>query len=218
MAKNIISSYSVFQERFQIPEGRENAERLEALKKYFSRGGVINAIKVKGALWPKLIYPTPLRLDFQIKEIGALRENYSKKEKDWKEKNASAKSYHKRHQILKFSEPLYWKHVTKALTDKDYKEDAQKVVLPVHLSADPKWKPMIKMFVNDLEYRKNLVETVQTSIVYKKDRKVAKYADVLQELRTEISGTKMGELGKKIGQIESDLNALKVIRKWAAEG
>jgi len=77
---------------------------------------------------------------------------------------------------------------------------------------------MIKMFVNDLEYRKNLVETVQTSIVYKKDRKVAKYADVLQELRTEISGTKMGELGKKIGQIESDLNALKVIRKWAAEG
>lgn len=213
MAKNIISSYRAFAEVFTLPE---TDERIVALKKYFGRGGVISAVKTSKE-WPKLVYPSPMRIEAQIKELETLRLHYAKKEKEWEGKLSGAKSYHKRHQMLKFSEPLYWQHTAKSLTDKEYKSDAAKVGLPVHLSADPKWKPMINMFVNDLEYRKNLVETVQTSIVYKNDKRVAKYADVLQELRSEISETKLEELGKKIAGLDGEINALKTIKKWAQE-
>ncbi|MBI4210774.1 MAG: hypothetical protein HY544_04685 [Candidatus Diapherotrites archaeon] len=218
MAKNIISSYSSFQERFGIQEGKDTRERLGALKRYFARGGVISAVKASEKhVWPKLLYPSILRIDAQIKELAELKDNYGKRLAEWKGKQSSAKSYHRRHQVMKFSEPLYWQHTAKSLTDKDYSEDARKVGLPVHLSADPKWKPMINMFINDLEYRKNLVETVQTSIVYKKDKKVAKYADVLIDLRSEISEARLSEFNEKLKQVEEELAALKAIRKWAQE-
>ncbi len=214
MSKNVISSYKAFAERFKVPK---NEERAEALKRYFARGGVISAVKSSKDGWPKLVYPSPLRLDAQIKELDALKAQFESKDREWKSKLSGAKSYHTRHQVLKFSEPLYWQHVAKSLTDSDYKEDVGKVSLPVHLSADPKWKPMINMFVNDLEYRKNLVETVQTSIVYKKDKRVAKYADVLIELRSDISSSKIGEISKKLEALKEEIGALKLIRKWAAE-
>ena len=213
MASNIISSISVFDERFEVPK---TEARYSALKKYFSRGGVISAVK-SNKQWPKIIYPSPLRVDAQLKELFVLKENYSQKIKDWKKKLQTAKSYHSRHQMLKFSEPLYWKHVAKTLADSDYRDDSAKVKLPVHLVADPKWKPMIRMFVTDLEYRKNLVETVETSIVYKKDKKVARYADELQNFRSEMSNTKIKELKKKTTKLSAEINSLQLIKKWTKE-
>src|SRR3989338_7544801 len=198
MPKNILSSFRAFSESFEVPEADPRAD---ALKIYFNRGGVISAVKTSKP-WPKLIYPTPLRMDAQIKELEALRSHYGKRGKEWREKLHGQKTNNRRHQLMNFPEPLYWQHTAKSLTDKEYKSDAQKVGLPVHLSADPKWKPMINMFVNDVEYRKNLVETVQTSIVYKKDKKVAKYADVLIDLRSEISEARLSEFNEKLKQVE----------------
>ncbi len=214
MSSSIISSYKSFSEKFPAA-GDE--KRTAALKFYFQGGGVINAVKRGSAKWPKLIYPSQKRVDEQVREIEKLRDDLSKKEKEWKEKLSDAKSYHARHQIMKFSDPLYWQHTAKALSDKEYKKDAQTVGLPVHLVADKKWKPMVKMFMDDLEYRKNLVETVQTSIVYKKDRRVAKYADDIQGFRSEISASKLEELRKRIAALEGQIGALSEIRKWAGE-
>lgn len=211
---SIISSWKSFEERFGAPI---DAKRISALKFYFWNGGVINAVKHGNAKWPKLIYPSQKRVDEQVKELENLRDELSKKEKEWKEKLSDAKSYHTRHQILKFSDPLYWKHTAKALSDKEYKKDAQAVGLPVHLVADKKWKPMVRMFMEDLEYRKNLVETVQTSIVYKKDRRVAKYADEIQSFRSEISTSKLVDLRKRIAVLEGQIGALSEIRNWARE-
>lgn len=217
MSKNIISSFGNFDSKFKIAPSKETDPRINALKKYFLRGGVISAVKGSKGIWPKLLYPSALRVDSQIKEIEVLKDQLEKKEKEWKGKLSDAKSYHSRHQVMKFSEPLYWKHMAKTLTDKDYKEDAGKVALPVHLSADPRWKPMINMFLSDVEYRKNLVETVQTSIVYKDDKRVAKYADVLQDLRSEISTSKLEELSEKITKLKDEIDALKEIKKWSQE-
>ncbi|MAG17955.1 MAG: hypothetical protein CL944_00605 [Candidatus Diapherotrites archaeon] len=212
MASNIISSIRVFDEQFEVAKD----ERYDALEKYFIRGGVISAVK-SGKSWPKLVYPSPMRIDVQIKELEELKEVYSKKVNTWKEKLSQAKSYHQRHQVKKFAEPLYWKHVAKTLTDPDYKEDTKNVSLPVHLVADPKWKPMVKMFVKDLEYRKNLVETVQNSVVYKEDKKVGKYADVLQDFRSEISTTKIDDLSKKVSKLDVEIKSLQLIKKWSKE-
>ena len=213
MASSIISSMHAFDEKFKVPK---NEVRYEALQQYFARGGVISAVKSNKA-WPRLVYPSPLRIDVQIKELEELKAVYDKKIRDWEEKLSKAKNYHSRHQMLKFSEPLYWKHVAKTFSDPDYRADSKKVSLPVHLVADPRWKPMIKMFVNDLEYRKNLVETVETSIVYKKDKKVAKYADELQNFRSEMSSTKIEELQKKINKISAEISSLQLVKKWTKE-
>ncbi|HLC79853.1 MAG TPA: hypothetical protein VJG83_05545 [archaeon] len=217
MSKNIISSLHSFSSKFELPQGKDALQRTEALKKYFARGGVISAVKNSKSSWPKLIYPSPPRIDSQLKELEVLHSLLEKKQKEWKGKLSDAKSYHSRHQMLKFSEPLYWRHMAKSFTDKDYKEDSQKVSLPVHLSADPRWKPMINMFLSDTEYRKNLVETVQTSIVYKDDKRVAKYADVLQDLRSDISTSKLEDLDEKLAKLKDEIEALKTIKKWAQE-
>ena len=213
MGANIISSINAFDKAF--PDSPKDA-RYDALKKYFDRGGVINAVKT-GKAWPKLVYPSPLRVDSQIKEFAKLKSLYESKHRDWQKKLSEAKTYHSKHQLLKFSDPLYWKHKSKTLTDSDYRSDAEKVSLPIHLVADVKWKPMIKMFINDLEYRKNLVETVQTSIVYKDSKKVAKYAYILQDFRIEVSTSKIADLSKKISALNEDIKSLELIKKWAKE-
>jgi uncharacterized membrane protein len=76
---------------------------------------------------------------------------------------------------------------------------------------------MVKMFVNDLEYRKQLTETVSTSIVYKKNKKVARYADELKEFRMSASNKQMEDLQKKIDHIEATEKALKELQKWVKE-
>ena len=211
MPSNIMSSYRVFSEKFKVPE---DDERTAALKRYFDRGGVISAVKGNGP-WPRLVYPSVPRVEDQLKELDELKKHFESKRSDWKKKLSSARSYHSRHQVKKFSEPLYWQHIAKSLADSDYRDDVKKVGLPVHLVADPKWKPMVRMFVSNLEYRKNLVETVQTSVVYSKEKRVARYADVLQGFRSEMSESKLGEIDRKLSQLNHDIASLELMKKWA---
>ena len=111
---------------------------------------------------------------------------------------------------------LFWKHMAKCAVDPDYKNDSQKVKLPVHLVSDNRWKPMVKMFVQDLDYRKQLVQTVDESIVYKKEKRVAQYADLLQKFRMEQSNRKIDELKLKIGALEADISAMQELARWAS--
>ena len=145
-----------------------------------------------------------------------LRQLYHKRLVDWRKKLQQAQVYFTVNNVKKLKEPLYWKHMAKYLSNKDYRNDADKVKLPVNLVADRRWKPMVKMFVNDLDYRKQLTQTVDESIVYAKDKKVAKYAEELQSFRSEQSSRKIGELEKKLAEIDASINALQEINKWAS--
>jgi hypothetical protein len=211
MASNIISSFDEFQKRFDFPK---NDERINALKKYFERGGVISALPSKKP-WPRLVYPSPLRIQTQIEELKNRKKLFLKKEADWRKKLNEAKNYHMKHHILKLSEPIYWKHVTKMLTDKEYKADAEAVGLPAHLAADPRYKPMVKMFLEDAEYRKNLVETVQKSFVYK-NKKVGNYANILQDFRIDVSEAQLKDIEAKIKDLDEQIKSLEIIKAWAS--
>ena len=76
---------------------------------------------------------------------------------------------------------------------------------------------MIKMFVEDLDYRKQLAETVDTSIVYKNDKRVAKYADQLKGFRKSLSVKKRDMFQEKVDEISQDLEMYNEILKWAKE-
>lgn len=212
--KNVFSSIVDFDKKFKdLPK---NGERREALLVYFQYNGVIRAYEGTKE-WPKLTYPNYFILSKKLDELKKRKSLFQKNLDDWKKKYSQAENYHKNNQIKKFKEPLYWKHKAKMMSDPDYRKDAEQVKLPAHLVADDKWKPMVKMFVNDLEYRKQLSETVRESIVYKKDKKVAKYADELKDFRMKTTSKQVEELEKKIIKADELEKALKELQKWARE-
>ena len=73
------------------------------------------------------------------------------------------------------------------------------------------------MFVNEIDYRKQLAETVETSIVYKKDKRVARYANQLNSFREDISKQKTENLQQKIDLVNKDIQMLNAILKWTKE-
>ncbi|MCX8158497.1 MAG: hypothetical protein N3D73_02405 [Candidatus Diapherotrites archaeon] len=211
MAK-IFTNYDDFVNSFK---DFNNRKRLEALKRYLARGGVISAKQIGSRII--LSYPDPQRVIKQIDELKKRKEIYEKQYADWKKKKDSAQFYDIKNKILKYSDPVYWKHLAKYFSDKDYKQDVDNVKLPVHLVADERWKPMIKMFVEDPEYRANLVETFNNSIVYKKDKKLAKYADQIKSFRIDISNKVLEDLEQKILDLQKDIDALNEIFNWSKE-
>jgi hypothetical protein len=211
----VISSIEQFEKDF--PSLIDEKERKLALGRYFQIHGVVKLVPTEKDKWPKLIYPNIGVLDFKIKESKDKKKIYAGKLNEWKMKHLSASMYHQVNQVKKFAEPVYWQHIAKTMTDADYRKDADSVKLPAHLVADKKWKPMVKMFVNDIEYRKQLSETVTTSMVYKKERKVAKFADDQQNFRMDASDKQIKEIEEKIKELEETELALKELQKWAKE-
>ncbi len=209
--KKVVSSIDSFEKSF--PEVTGFPERKKALETYFKYKGIIKIFPSSNP-WPKLIYPEGKILDKKLEDLKVKKNLYSKKLSSWKKRYSSAERYHQTNQIKKIKEPLYWKHLSKLAVDQDYRSDFKKVNLPVHLVADNKWRPMVKMFVNDIEYRKQLVETVNTSIVYKKDKRVAKYADDLKDFRMEASSKKIKEIEKKLEAANEIQKALIELKKW----
>ncbi len=218
MPRDIISSFEKFAERTKGIDLKSHSERAEALKEYFSNGGIVSIVPDSDAKkWPKLLYPTPIRLKEQLDEKEALKKDWIGKHSDWKKKHFDASIYDLSNNVLKFKETVYWQHVVKYATDKDYRSDAKKVKLRPHLVADPKFKPMVKMFVSDIDYRKQLTQTVEQSIVYEKDKRVAKYADELTAFRMAQSKKNMVDLTKKINELERQIFAFKEMLKWSKE-
>ncbi|MBI2530346.1 MAG: hypothetical protein HYW05_04350 [Candidatus Diapherotrites archaeon] len=213
MANEIISSFESFESNFPEMVKRHGKGGIaEAFRRYFSKGGVISIAEKRENDWPKLSYPSRSRINSQIKELEEMRSSLQKQHGSWKKKQNSAKSYEITQHFKKLSEPLYWKHLLKAATSKDYKNDAEAVKLPAHLVSDKRWKPMVNMFVNNIDYRKQLTETVQHSVVYKKHRKLAKYSDDLQNFRIEVSKKKLGSLKEKLSEIDADIRMFKTLQ------
>lgn len=209
---NIIASLKAFDKAF--PKAPKEGARREALEKYFAVHGVVKALASEGE-WPSLEYPNKVVLDSKIRESKEKRKVYEEKISSWRKKHLSASMYHQVNQVKKLKEPIYWEHLAKSITDADYRKDAESVKLPAHLVSDKKWRPMVKMFVKDSEYRKQLAETVSTSIVYKKHKKVAKFADDLQDFRKHAAQHQLDDLEKRVSDLKSLEAALGEMKKWA---
>ena len=210
---SIISSF----EKFKDAAGKgfeEDEVRVSALQHYFSKGGVIK-ISSAGSPWPSLAYPSVFSLKNKMDFISKNRTLLLRKQSSWKQKLREASIYHFTNNVKKFKEKAYWQHLAKYASDAEYRADADSIKLPVHLLADKRWKPMIEMFVQDYDYRKKLAETVARSIVYKNDKRVARFADVIQSFRVSESSKKIEELQKKIDAMDRDLEAMKELMKWA---
>ncbi|MFA5125759.1 MAG: hypothetical protein WC462_02025 [archaeon] len=210
----VVASIKDFEKTF--PKAPKNGERRKALEHYLAVNGVVKAHD-NGKEWPQLSYPNSGVIDSKLKELREKKKIYSQKLGQWKHQHFSASMYHQVHQVKKLAEPLYWKHVAKSMIDSDYRKDADSVKLPAHLVSDKKWQPMVKMFVNDIEYRKQLTETVNTSIIYKKNKKVAQFADDLKGFRMGAADKQVKDLEEKLSELDETEKALKEMQKWTKE-
>lgn len=210
----ILSSFDAFREAFSNqPFARGESARHAALKRYFDKGGVVK-LSPNGSNWPKVLYPALDRLKMQLDEANRVKNDLEKKRSSWDKTRLSAKHHDFSLHMKKMVDPLFWQHQVKQLTDKDYRNDAQRVALPTRLVSDKRYRPMMEMFVNNIDYRKQLAETVETSIVYK-NSKIAKYAQERMGLRQEVSENQIEDLGSKIKEVEEDIMMLKEMVNWA---
>jgi hypothetical protein len=216
----IISSFPAFEEKFKDSAFLQAKAdlRLKALNRYFTKGGVARFGNESKGAFPKLSYPSKSRVQQLMDETKTLKELLEGKRKDWIKAHNDAKVYHLKLHAKKLANPLFWKHVGKKIADKDYRIDSDTVKLPSELVADKKYKAMVEMFVNNLDYRKQLTETVKNSIVYKNSQnRLARYLDDLQDFRKGVSKTQIEDLNKKIIGLHADLEMLEIMKKWAED-
>ena len=211
----IISSFHVLSQKFKAVSSNSKDPRVAALQHYFHAGGVISVGSADKEGWPELVYPSKPRLEEQLKEKNEFKELFSKKKNDWKKEFRDAQWYNVKNHAKKFADPLYWKHVQKSLTDKSYRDDVKRIQLPTQLVSDKRYRAMVDMFVNDIEYRKQLAETVENSIAYKDNKKVARYANELQAFRKKVSENRLKELEEKLDEVELDIQSIRVMLQWA---
>lgn len=210
----IISSFDAFTSSFQFNEESEKgSKRKDALKKYFGKGGVIKAVNT-GREWPKLLYPNRVNLKRKIDDLSKTISLLESKKRHWQKKLFEAKMYNIKNNAFKFFDPLYWKHNAKKLVDSDYRHDANSVNLPVEMVSEPKYRPMIDTFLKDIDYRKQLTMTVENSIVYKNDKRVARYAEELRGFRMDTATKNLKSLEQKINLLQEEKEIFREIMQW----
>jgi len=158
-------------------------------------------------------YPTYIRLQAQLGQLDKQVSFFTEKEKEWKKEFNTAKMSGIVSEVKKLTDRIYWKHLKKSLIDKEYRLAYNKVKIPTKLLADQKYRAMFEMFVENPAYRKQLTETVSTSIVYEKDPRVAKCVDSSREFRLKEIDKKLNGFKEKISALHETRNMLKSIQK-----
>lgn len=184
-----------------------------AVKKYLESGGIIKLGKEAGNI--TLIYPDFTRLNTQIKDAEAKKSIFAREYKSWSAKYDKVKNEQKMLNIKKLSKKEYWKHLLKYKTDSDYRQMFDRTGLRTELVAHVKWDKMFNKFVNDEDYRQRLVETVENSVVYSKDRTLAKNADNVRDFVSSISFKKKNTYKEKVDNIERYIRTLKILTSWS---
>ncbi len=209
-------------EKFKLlsPNARffeKDSYRVQALEHYFSRRGIIQVEFLKENAWPVLVYPPKEKLESQISELMQKQKQSFSSKWGWQMTQLKARTRNAVDHTKKLSDPLFWQHVAKTATDKEYRIAAKSIGLKSKLIAHEKYRPMIDSFVNNPEYRSQLVETVKHSPAYRMHEGLAKSAEQQKELHLNISASQLKKTQTKLDEYELHLQSLKELLKWSKE-
>lgn len=195
-----------------------NPRRTKALEHYFSKRGIVQLnTALNTGKWPALSYPHAEKLLVQIDELTEKHRDHTSKKWHWQMTHLKASSKDMMAHAQKVTDPLYWKHIAKSAVDGQYRDDARAIDLHASLISDKKYRPMIEAFVNNEDYRKQLTETVKTSIVYKDHKGLAKHADDRRQLQMDVSKSLVAKTHEQVVDAQAQLFALKELLKWSQE-
>jgi len=196
-----------------LPEELSNAypARQKAISTYLSAGGITKFEKADG--FPRLVYPTPKRLEEQIAEAEDKLKSLSHQIAAW----------HKRHRNLKTNkvtdtaklaaDPLYWEHRTKLLVDPSYRATYELVRPPIHLLNREKWRKRLKMFIRSKEYRLRLHEA-RISKIGKKRAPMAEEVEARFDFNRRMATSELAKLEEKREALNKRLSAMKALLLW----
>ena len=185
--------------------------RQAAVGTYLAMGGVTKFEKTTS--FPRLVYPTPRRLEVQINEA----------EKKLKGFDIQIAAWHRRHKELKTNkatdlaaravDPLYWEHRTKLLTDPTYRATYELVRPPIHLLHREKWRKRLKMFVRSKEYRLRLHEA-RLSKIGKKRAPMTEEVEARFDFNRQMAKNELSKIEEKRNIIHKRLSAMRAMLVW----
>lgn len=198
-----------------------DSSRKRALEHYFSKKGIIQ-VELPASTealkeWPPLIYPSKEKLQLQIDELEQKRKRFFSSKWNWQLTHAKARTRDVVQHAKKLVDPLFWQHVTKHVTDKDYRAASNEIGIRSKLIANEKYRPMIQSFVHNPDYRAQLLETVKHSPAYQHHEGLAKNADQQKELQLHISSSQLEKTETKLQEIEAQLTSLRELLRWSRE-
>ncbi len=182
----------------------------QSISNYLKEGGIIKTEKNQEL---KFIYPSK---DIIKKEVNTIKAEYTKiKDKldYWIGMQNDSKNFLENGKRKKYLNKTFWKHKIKESFDKKYKEDFEKINLPIDYINDKGIEKIISTFMDNKDYRNNLLETINNSIIYKNsslgDKIIKK-----NNLQKEISEKKIITLQSRKNKLEERITFYKIITKY----
>lgn len=182
----------------------------QGLNNYFLEGGIIKAnTKIK----LKVFYPSKDIIKKELNKLYSERAKTIDKIDQWYKIKKNSENFIKKNKVKKFMKSTFWKHTLKSIFDKKYKEDFKKIKIPIEYIGEESIRKLVDEFINNLEYRQKLIETIDYSIVYKNKGIGDKVIKKL-ELQKEISKAKLDSLNTRKNKLQEKIKTYKLIQKW----
>jgi len=215
MGIKTITDLSALKKSFpDIAEGDGHGTKGWAIRNYLKNRGIVKIDCDPNGVPIKLVYPDKLKLtnllETSIRKRSIMREDLKK----WKTRFNKAKNEKLVLNLKKLTMGDYWKHKAKYTTNRAYKDAWDKVEMDTEIVAHEKYGAMFSMFVNNDEYRNKLIDTVENSVVYSKDKKLAKNVESLREFKMKMSHNKIKSYQKRIDELSDYIKAMKILSNW----
>ena len=200
----LVSSWNDLVKKF--PELNERAEDMEvaALREYLQGGGVINVADGEKL---KIVYPSRKMIDARIDELKRRRKFFS-------HQLEKLKRLDREFMPIKLAfDPLYYKHMMRMLMDRKYREAFEKLNFSWEHFMDPRTRKIIQAFMDNEEYRKNVLHALSESPVYKK-RRFGSVLDIRRETRHGAIRKRMNILENAIRRLDRQMLVLSMLKRW----
>ncbi len=192
-----------------IKAPRPRLSREEACKLYQDSGGIL---RTEGE---KLLFPDSERLVTQLSETVLRRDNLTSQLRFWQRQHRGVASGNVLEDALRVTDPLFWEHLIKFSTEKDYRRSFGKVDLPMKYLNDEKYRRIIRTFIRDESYRKRLVKA-KTGVLGQSGDTIKESADKKRDFKRKIVGDKVEKLKKERAEVAEKIRMLEALLEWSS--
>ncbi len=203
MQNNVSNNLEVIEKQLNIKIPETDREYLT----YFLKKKAIHIVD------KKIVYPKINDIKYSILKLETLIKELKGTIDFWKKERNMAEKYHKLLPINMVFKKNYWRHTTKKLLDKKYKQDMIDAKLNDRVLLDPEYKNLFETFLVDPDYRKKLKETVNTSIIYK-NNKIGDYSIRKQEFKKSSAEIKIKQIEDQIKDANYKLKVFEKIKEY----
>ncbi len=201
----LISSWDDLVKRFPQLKEREDEPRVAALKAYLFSGGMLR-VEERGDSF-RVVYPTKEIVDERIAKLSRERTFLLKELNKIKALDRDLSPVR-----LAF-DPLYIKHNLKLIADRKYREAFAKLGFTRDHFLDPKARKIIEQFMDDLDYRKRVLQAIDESPVYR-SRSFGETIVARKDARKTVVSARIQRIQHRIDEIDREITTLRLLKKW----